>query len=221
MTIVGFVSWVVVAVLSAQGCANGDQTLSASGTSTPGADTTRAQTGFGAARDMVLRARAFDRADQLDSARVLYAEAARRAPVVSDWLYLRAAGVSTERSTRDDYLDEIETPVARDRRGVTAALALERSGDIDGAIAAYTASDERLAARHQVVAGEAVGQVEDVALLADAGHIGAEHDLGHAPTSAASATGASITSGSTASCGCSVRGARCGRGARSVTVRVA
>jgi len=146
MAIVGFVSLVVVAVLTVQGCAKGDQTLSASGTSTPGADTTRAQTGLGAARDMVLRARAFDRADQLDSARVQYAEAARRAPVVSDWLYLRAAGVSTERSTRDDYLDEIETPVARDRRGVTAALALERAGDIDGAIAAYTASDERLAA---------------------------------------------------------------------------
>jgi len=94
----------------------------------------------------VLRARAFDRADQLDSARILYAEAARRTPRISDWLYLRAAGVTTDRSMRGDYLDEIRTPVARDRRAVTEAIAIERAGDVAGAFAAYTGAGDRLSA---------------------------------------------------------------------------
>src|SRR5689334_2030616 len=53
---------------------------------------------------LVLRARAFDRADNLDSARILYAEAAKQAPDVRDWLLLRAAGVTRDKSQRDDYL---------------------------------------------------------------------------------------------------------------------
>ena len=54
------------------------------------------------AKEIVLRARAFDRADNLDSARILYEEAAEKSPLVKDWLLLRAAGVTREKSARDD-----------------------------------------------------------------------------------------------------------------------
>lgn len=97
-------------------------------------------------RQIVLRARAFDRADNLDSARILYEEAARRVPAVKDWLLLRAAGVTRDRLDRVRLLSRIELPVAQDRRRPTDAIALERSGDVEGAIAAYTALGDRLAA---------------------------------------------------------------------------
>jgi soluble lytic murein transglycosylase-like protein len=95
---------------------------------------------------LVLRARAFDRADNLDSARILYAEAAKQAREVKDWLLLRAAGVTKDKSRRDEYLADIDLPVAKDRRKATEAIALERAGDVEGAIAAYTAAGDRLAA---------------------------------------------------------------------------
>lgn len=98
------------------------------------------------AKEVVLKARAYDRADNLDSARMFYAQAAKQAPLIEDWLLLRAAGVSRDKSVRDDYLDDVDLPVARDRRKPTEAIALERSGDVDGAIAAYTEAGDRIAA---------------------------------------------------------------------------
>lgn len=109
-------------------------------------DTGRVSQSGSVARDIVLRARAFDRADQLDSARILYALAATKAPAVRDWLHLRAAGVSTEKSVRDDYLDKIELPIALDRRAATVAIALERGGDIDAAVVAYRAAGDPFSA---------------------------------------------------------------------------
>lgn len=98
------------------------------------------------AKETVLRARAFDRADNLDSARILYEAAAKQEPLIRDWLLLRAAGVTRDKSARDNYLEDIELPVAQDRRKPTEAIALERTGDVEGAIAAYTAIGDRLAA---------------------------------------------------------------------------
>jgi len=98
------------------------------------------------AKEIVLRARAFDRADNLDSARLLYEEAARRSPLVRDWLLLRAAGVTRDKSARDNYLGDVKLPVAQARRRPTEAIALERSGNVEGAIAAYTEAGDRLAA---------------------------------------------------------------------------
>lgn len=95
---------------------------------------------------LVLRARSFDRADNLDSARILYEDAARAAPEVRDWLYLRAAGVTRAKDHRDRLLERIELPVAQERRAPTEALALERTGDVEGAIKAYTAIGNRFAA---------------------------------------------------------------------------
>lgn len=99
-----------------------------------------------AVKEVVLRARAFDRAANLDSARILYEEAADRAPQVRDWLYLRAAGVTREKAHRDRLLERIDLPVAKERRGPTEAIALERAGDVEGAVAAYSAIGDRFAA---------------------------------------------------------------------------
>ena len=98
------------------------------------------------AKEIVLKARAFDRADNLDSARILYEEASKKSPLVRDWLLLRAAGVTRDKAARDDYLGEVKLPVAQARRKPTEAIALERSGDVEGAITAYTEAGDRLAA---------------------------------------------------------------------------
>ena len=98
------------------------------------------------AKEIVLRARAFDRADNLDSARALYEEAAKKSPLVRDWLLLRAAGVTREKGVRDDYLNDVKLPVAKARKKPSEAIALERTGDVDGAIAAYTEAGDRLSA---------------------------------------------------------------------------
>ena len=98
------------------------------------------------AKAIVLRAREYDRKDNLDSARILYEEAARAAPQVKDWLHLRAAGVSRDKAQRERLLAQVALPAAQARRGPTEAIALERSGDVAGAIAAYTALGNRFAA---------------------------------------------------------------------------
>lgn len=95
-------------------------------------------------KQIVLRARALDRANQLDSARTLYEQAAERAPLVKDWLYLRAAGVTRDKTERTRLLDRLTLPVAKDRRLPTVAIAIERSGDVEAAIAAYTAAGDRI-----------------------------------------------------------------------------
>jgi soluble lytic murein transglycosylase len=95
-------------------------------------------------RQLVLRARALDRADSLDAARSAYEEAAKRIPNLSDWLYLRAAGVTGDSSARADYFDKVKTPVARDRIRWTDAIARERNHDIPGAIRVYTSVGARL-----------------------------------------------------------------------------
>ena len=98
------------------------------------------------AKSVVLRARAYDRDDNLDSARILYEEAAKLAPQVADWLYLRAAGVARDKGQRDRLLDRVELPAAVARKAPTEAIALERSGNIAEAIEAYSAIGDRFAA---------------------------------------------------------------------------
>ena len=95
---------------------------------------------------LVLHARALDRADSLDSAKILYSEAAKRVPLVADWLNLRAAGVTRDKRERDDFLSRVSLPVAQARKPQTEAIALERGGDVDGAIKAYAAAGEKLSA---------------------------------------------------------------------------
>ena len=134
----------VLAIASA-GCRDSEGT--AAGQSGPQSrDTLTASSSDTPAKQTVLRARAYDRDDNLDSARILYEEAAKLAPEVRDWLFLRAAGVTRDKAVRDRYLERVELPVARDRRATTEAIALERSGEVEAAIRAYTAAGDRLSA---------------------------------------------------------------------------
>ena len=130
----------VAAFLLSAGCSEGQEAPGASAK-----DSTRRMIDS-PAKQTVLRARAFDRADNLDSARALYEAAAKQEPLIKDWLLLRAAGVTTDKSARDKYLGNIETAVAQERRRPTEAIALERAGDVEGAIAAYAAFGDRLSA---------------------------------------------------------------------------
>jgi len=96
------------------------------------------------ARALVLRARELDRADSLDAARAAYDQAAQKLPQLSDWLYLRAAGVTGDSATRAGYYAKLRTDVARDRILRTDAIARERTRDFAGAIRAYSALGARL-----------------------------------------------------------------------------
>lgn len=91
------------------------------------------------AADLVIRARAFDRAESRDSARAQYDAASKRLPQISDWLNLRAAGVTASEAERKRYYGRVKSEVARARIDWTEAFALERFGDIPGAILKYRA----------------------------------------------------------------------------------
>ncbi|MFL5636871.1 MAG: transglycosylase SLT domain-containing protein [Gemmatimonadaceae bacterium] len=95
-------------------------------------------------RALVLRARELDRADSLDAARAAYEAAAEKLPQLSDWLYLRAAGVTADSGARAAYYAKLRTDVARDRIRWTDAIARERTHDLPGAIRAYTALGAKL-----------------------------------------------------------------------------
>src|SRR5882762_6676934 len=95
-------------------------------------------------RELVLHARELDRADSLDAARSAYQQAAEKIPRLSDWLYLRAAGVTGDSAARAGYYAKLRTDVARDRTRWTDAIARERSRDFAGAIRAYNALGAKL-----------------------------------------------------------------------------
>ncbi|HEY3133976.1 MAG TPA: transglycosylase SLT domain-containing protein [Gemmatimonadaceae bacterium] len=96
------------------------------------------------ARSLVLRARELDRADSLEEARAAYQAAAEKLPQLSDWLYLRAAGVTADSAARAGYYAKLRTDVGRDRIRWTDAIARERTRDFAGAIRAYLALGARL-----------------------------------------------------------------------------
>ena len=95
-------------------------------------------------RETVLRARELDRADSLEAARAGYDAAAKRLPLIADWLYLRAAGVTTDSAARAGYYSRLRSDVARDRIRWTEAIARERARDFEGAIRTYNALGARL-----------------------------------------------------------------------------
>jgi len=92
----------------------------------------------------VLRARELDRADSLDAARSQYDQAAQKLPQISDWLYLRAAGVTSDSAARAAYYSKLRTDVARDRIRWTDAIARERARDFAGAISVYNSLGAKL-----------------------------------------------------------------------------
>ena len=98
------------------------------------------------AERLVTHARTMDRLDQLDSAAAAYRALARDFPTLKDWFDLRAAGVTTDSTSRTRLLNEVTSPAARPRTGWTEALARDRAGDWSGAAEHYDALGARLAA---------------------------------------------------------------------------
>ena len=94
----------------------------------------------------VARARAFERAGQIDSARAAFTRAAAALPALSDWLHLRAATLTSDSAQRNQLYAMLRTGVARARQPWTEAAARERSGDLEGAARAYAALDAPVAA---------------------------------------------------------------------------
>ena len=91
---------------------------------------------------LVLLARALDRLNQRDSARASYERAGQQLRDISDWLTLRAAGVTDDSATRARLFSSVRGATPRERIEWTDALARERSGDLVGAATRY----ERLGA---------------------------------------------------------------------------
>jgi soluble lytic murein transglycosylase len=132
----------IALMLSSSGCENQQPTRRDS-TAVLAGDTTRHILSPDD-RALVLRARELDRADSLDQARAAYEEAARKLPQISDWLYLRAAGVTADSAARAAYYARLRTDVSRTRIGWTDAIARERTRDFAGAIRVYNALGARL-----------------------------------------------------------------------------
>jgi soluble lytic murein transglycosylase len=110
-------------------------------------------------RRRVIMARVFDRLEMLDSAAVAYAEGASIFAEVSDWLRLRAAGVSADSARRAAHFASLELSAAKARVPWVDALARERTGDIPGATLAYTALGARTAAlRLAIAAGDSAAK---------------------------------------------------------------
>lgn len=84
-------------------------------------------------------ARAFDRANLLDSAAAAYRRAEELLPAVGDWLRLRAAGVLADSAQRAPLYRAISLPAALSRIRWTEALARDRTGDWRGAAREYAA----------------------------------------------------------------------------------
>ncbi|HUG27584.1 MAG TPA: transglycosylase SLT domain-containing protein [Gemmatimonadales bacterium] len=114
-----------------------------------------------------LLARAFDRADQRDSAAVHYLEAAALLPDVADWLALRAAGVLADSVARAGVYQRLRLPAAQARIPWTEAAALSRTGDRRGAANRY----DLLAAPIQAARARMDAQPTTAELTALRGHL--------------------------------------------------
>ncbi len=95
------------------------------------------------ARRYLLIARAHERLGAWDSAAVAYTHAAPLLPQLSDWLALRAAGVSRDSATRVRLYATVVEPAARARVGWTEALALSRRGQRIKAAGQYAMLGDR------------------------------------------------------------------------------
>ncbi|MEO8909201.1 MAG: transglycosylase SLT domain-containing protein [Gemmatimonadaceae bacterium] len=128
-------------------------------------------------RTLVLRARELDRADSLEQARAAYEEAAKKLPQISDWLYLRAAGVTGDSASRAAYFAKVRTPAARERIRWTDAIARERARDFAGAIRVYNGLGARLDALRLRVSpptdevSKAAGRKDLLAFISTSGNL--------------------------------------------------
>ena len=105
---------------------------------------TRAREAFGDLGDparraeaLVVAGRALDHLDQRDSAAAAYVGAAELAPLVGDWLRLRAAVLTADSAGRDKLYNATRTPAALNRIAPVEAAARQRAGDLVGAATFY------------------------------------------------------------------------------------
>ncbi len=95
---------------------------------------------------LVLLARALEVVGARDSAAATYRRAADRAPLVADWLLLRAAAVTDDSARRAGLYARMTLPPVRQRIGWAEASAFEGTGDLDRAAAKYRQLGARLTA---------------------------------------------------------------------------
>jgi peptidoglycan lytic transglycosylase len=131
---------------------------------------------------LVLLARAYDRLDQRDSARLAYERAAEELPAAADWLRLRAAGVSADAATRADDYARLASAVARARIAPTEAQARERTGDLLGAARAYDSVGAGAAAFRLRIAAERDSVARDTLRRGLVAYIDAHSGSGEART---------------------------------------
>lgn len=89
------------------------------------------------ARRWIILARAHERMSAWDSAGAAYVRAAPLFPGLSDWLALRAAGVTADSARRQRLYSAITNPIARTRIAWTEALALSRMEQKEAAARVY------------------------------------------------------------------------------------
>lgn len=95
---------------------------------------------------LLILARTLDRLDRRDSAAATYSRAAALLPDVTDWILLRAAGVTDDSAARAALLARVTLPATLPRVPWTDALARERAGDFAGAATAYQRAGAQVAA---------------------------------------------------------------------------
>jgi peptidoglycan lytic transglycosylase len=93
---------------------------------------------------LVVLAMALDRLNARDSAANTYRHAGERLPLVSDWLWIRAASVTDDSAGRARLYALVVDPLARARIRWSEAAAHQRTGDLEGAARGYTALGVRL-----------------------------------------------------------------------------
>jgi len=93
-----------------------------------------------------LLARAHERVQNMDSARVHYLRAAQQFSEAGDWLRLRAANVTRDERMRQDDYKSVRSIIVRERVDWTEASARETTGDTTGAVAMFEKIGENVAA---------------------------------------------------------------------------
>jgi soluble lytic murein transglycosylase len=95
---------------------------------------------------LVVLAMALEHLNARDSAANTYRHAGERLPLVSDWLWIRAAAVTDDSLGRARLYALVVDPLARERIRWSEAVAHRRTGDLEGAARRYAALGVRMEA---------------------------------------------------------------------------
>ncbi len=93
---------------------------------------------------LIVLAIALDHLNARDSAATTYRHAGERLPLISDWLWIRAASMTDDSAGRARLYALVVDPLARARIRWSEAAAHQRTGDLEGAARRYAALGVRL-----------------------------------------------------------------------------